>query len=197
MNKKMDYTNEEQIISDYWLNIPICFRKNLKLEFNRDNSEKFLAHIDMLKTKLSLNQFYLQQVHIKKQDAYFVNSLLAHTFGHELAHLNDHYFYKTAFAFFSEKLSFISKVNEAHADFYGGYIFDIKQEDLVNVMEYKRLFSSNCVHKTHPSWDERIRYINMGKYDKNLVNKIADDCHYKNEITIKQVQAFYKEIILK
>lgn len=188
------WKKEKKFIRKCWLDIPVEKRGKIKLIIRNNNNYRLQASMEPTKHFLFIYGSYCKQ--IAKLNRTFAYMLMRQTFGHELAHLCDKYYYRIWFFENIKKYQFVSKVNEVHADILGASMFSISRSDLIKILKYKRKINGDRYSRSHPTWSQRIKYAEYGKVDKYLVLAIADECDYHDTNIIQEASAMYKEIIL-
>lgn len=117
------------------------------------------------------------------------------TVGHELTHKDGDF---PTTGFHSKNKKFVNWANEVHADFGAAEkMVNSSREKLLTSMDYKIAAKPNSIDsRSHPSWEHRKEYAELGAFDEKLIRRIALDVDCKNETLITDVVKFYKDIIL-
>lgn len=199
MQKNKSFEEGKALILELWENTPGRIRKHFALFFSKKQSEKMkITSVGTRFGIISINRKYCEVIS-QLRDRKLTENLLKTSFGHELSHAGDRYYFATEIFFLKriDKYRFFSKINEVHADFNGAYLFSVTVRDAVKAMEYKRSVNGDGGDLSHPTWSRRIKYISAGKYDAALVRMIAEDYNVTNESAIAEAEQFYPDIILK
>lgn len=161
--------------------IPKTIRKNIHLRISNINLPE--AYISMDKRILTISIFY------EKMD----EDVILFTIYHELSHLSDIYFYRIPFYIpFSKKYRCYSYVDEIHADFYAAKELQLTKERAIHIIQIKQQFARTQNSTiSHPSWEQRILFLQKGECNQTIVNPVKEMIGYKGEI-----QYFYAEIYL-
>lgn len=130
-----------------------------------------------------------------------VKNAFKDTLGHELTHKENDIM---IFRYGLSAVSFVAHVNEVHADFGGiEKLLNSSRDKALNAMYFKYNFkmqnNNTDIHTmSHPSWKQRINYIQKYNFDNELIEQIAADVNYKNSNVIKKVCMHYnKSIVLR
>lgn len=117
------------------------------------------------------------------------------TIGHELTHKDKEF---SRLRFGKRNRQFIARVNEVHADFGAAQkMVNNNRQKLLDSIEYKRLLKKvDNEDFSHPSWARRKYYVENFDFNRELINKIAEDIGYTNQDLIDKVCNHYQEIKL-
>lgn len=125
------------------------------------------------------------------------------TIGHELAHKDGDFavlFWERKSKHYLHKKDrkFVNWVTEVHHDFAATEkMANSSREKLLVSMDYKIAAKPNSIDsRSHPSWEHRKEYAELGAFNEKLIRRIASDVDCKNETLITDVAKFYKDIIL-
>lgn len=55
----------------------------------------------------------------------------------------------------------------------------------------------NKESKTHPSWNKRLEYAEIGVFNKELINQIYADSKCNNDDLLNEVIEFYKNRLIE
>lgn len=124
-----------------------------------------------------------------------INAFLV-TVGHEMTHNEGDFSTK---GFHGKHKKFINWVNEVHADFGAAQsMVNSNRNKLLASMEYKIKSKPHSKDSyTHPSWRHRKKYVEIGAFNKTLIETIATDTGCTNEKLIYKVAEYYQDIILR
>lgn len=114
------------------------------------------------------------------------------TLGHELTHKdNDFVFWE----YFTRDKKFVNWVNEVHADFGAIKKLNSNRDDLINALKYKRRCkgTGDKSSSSHPSWEQRIQYVEQFYFDEGLIRRIASDVGCTNDKLIINVCNHYEK----
>ena len=125
------------------------------------------------------------------------------TLCHELAHQDGDFavlFWERKSKHYLHKKDrkFVNWVTEVHHDFAATEkMANSSREKLLVSMDYKIAAKPNSIDsRSHPSWEHRKEYAELGAFNEKLIRRIALDVDCKNETLITDVAKFYKDIIL-
>lgn len=112
------------------------------------------------------------------------------TIGHELGHKQKH----INRLLHLTNLKFLSWIQEVYCDFYGAVIFGNKEKDkLIESIVYKSQDKNlDYYDASHPSWNLRLKYAKVGKFDEELIKQIYKDSDCKSKKILNKVIKFYK-----
>jgi len=126
-----------------------------------------------------------------------MHDAFAMTVNHEITHQENDYFY---IDLLSPDGRFINWVNEVHAD-YGGIhkAFNGDYKRAISAMKYKvsckKREDKNS--RSHPSWEQRMKYVQFQAFNDELIDAIAKECRCTNDNLIKSVKDHFDEVILR
>ena len=132
-----------------------------------------------------------------------INSFLI-TLGHELAHKDGDYAFlcwdrKNKHYIHKKYRKFVNWVTEVHHDFAAAQkMADSSKEKLLASIDFKiKLKPDSEDSLTHPSWQQRKAYAEMGAFNKELIEMIAIDTGCTDKDLMNDVVDYYQEIVLK
>lgn len=94
-------------------------------------------------------------------------------------------------------VQFLSHVNEVHADFGAVQkVANSKRSVQVNAMTFKMQHREERHDFEHPSWKQRLNYIENYNFNEILIRQIAKDTNCTNEKLIQRAVKHFPEIVL-
>lgn len=124
------------------------------------------------------------------------------TLGHELAHKDGDFavlFWerKSKRYIHKEDRKIVNWVTEVHHDFAAQKMVNSSKEKLLASMDFKiKLKPDSEDSLTHPSWQQRKAYAEMGAFNKELIEMIAIDTGCTDKDLMNDVVDYYHEIVL-
>lgn len=196
--------NYLQILDKYvHLETPI----KAKIIFSQCSSNsQFLAASGTFKGVIILNAEWAARIALFDNEQ--TQNAFKATIGHELTHQCKEY---SRISKLGLQRTFISRVNEVHADFGAAEkMLNGSRELLLQTLSLKQRLHPSTeknqfttaikkkfrIYSDHPSWEQRYNYVKNNNFDKILIRKIAADIDFKNDTVIEQVAAFYDVIQL-
>ncbi len=129
-------------------------------------------------------------------DSKEVKDAFRYTIGHEMTHQSGDYQFWEAF---TKDKRFVNWVSEIHAD-YGGalFAFEGNLKKALSALDYKaKDYKHDKDHQAHPSWSHRKDYLLSGRFDPDLIKRVAKDVGCNNRVLIDNVSSFYASIELE
>lgn len=137
-------------------------------------------------------------IYVLFNDDYEVNNALLISIGHELSHkIND----VPEWKYKKYDKSFVSWINEVHADFSGANVMNLNRDSLVKSCKFKSQYKISQGNKdkdysSHPSYAKRMSYAENYDFNEKLIKQIACDTNCRNENLVKEVSKHFKHIHL-
>lgn len=124
----------------------------------------------------------------------YVQNAFRISIGHELTHKYE----DISLRIDKKDVSFMSWINEVHADFGGCQkMADGNRQKLISSIDYKKKSKDRDKDsKSHPSWQRRRYYAENFDFNEQLIRQMAEDTGCKDEKLIQQVCDYYEDIML-
>lgn len=190
INKKI-YEFENMFVPDYWI----------RFSYIKDGFTTLLNGKAVNPNGILLTPEWAARLLLLNDDDTITAFLI--TIGHEMTH-NEGDFSTNGFQGKNKK--FISWTNEVHADFCAAQkMVDSSKERLLLSMDYKiklkleqkNNFMRRFMELSHPSWHQRKSYVEIGSFNKALIEMIARQTGCTNKELINDIATYYRDIILK
>ena len=164
--------------------------KNIKIVF----SAYFFSPLTLGANSQFKNKIYVSSewaVLLLENDNEEIKNAFLFTLGHELTH-KDKSFPTNKYR--KKDLKFINWVNEVYCDFGAAKkIGNNSKDNLKRAIKFKiKMKPHNEESKTHPSWNKRLEYAEIGVFGKILIKQIYTDSKCNNDDLLNEVIEFYK-----